>query len=241
MNYHWNLGIVLQPPYAEWLVSGLAITMALSMIAWVIALSIGACVAVIRISDNALIRIAGSLYVSVFRNIPLLLQLFVWFFVVPELLPDRLGLFVKRDLPHAEFWTAVCALGFYTSGRLAELFKAGLTAVPKGQAQAAAASGMTRAQMLRFILFPQCLRIILPALTSEFMSVVKNSSLALTIGVFEITAQSRQIDNYTFQGFEAYGAATVLYLLIGVLLTGIMRVFDSGKRPKRLPGVHENA
>lgn len=240
MDYHWNLGIILQPPYAGWLVSGLALTMALSMIAWALALLIGVCVAVSRISDNSLVRVVGGLYVSVFRNIPLLLQLFMWFFVVPELLPDRVGLFVKRDLPHAEFWTAVCALGFYTSGRLAELFKAGLRAIPKGQAQAAAASGMTHAQVLRYILVPQCVRIIIPALTSEFMSVVKNSSLALTIGVLEITAQSRQIDDYTFQGFEAYGAATVLYLLIGALLTGGMRVFESGKRSKRLPGVRKN-
>jgi glutamate/aspartate transport system permease protein len=240
MNYHWNFAVVFQPPYADWLLSGFALTIALSMIASIFALSIGACVAVIRLSDKASVRAIGSFYVSVFRNIPLLLQLFVWFFVVPEILPGRIGLFVKRDLPHAEFWTAVCALAFYTSGRLAELFKAGLKAIPKGQAQAAAASGMLPTQILRYILLPQCVKIIAPALTSEFMSVVKNSSLALTIGVLELTAQSRQIDDNTFQGFEAYGAATVLYLFIGAALTGVMHFVENGRRSARLTGVEKH-
>jgi glutamate/aspartate transport system permease protein len=158
----------------------------------------------------------------VFRNIPLLLQMFVWFFVVPELLPDKLGLWFKRDLPNPEFWTGVLALAFYTSGRLAELFRAGLQAVPRGQRMAADATGMNRAQALRYIVMPQALRIILPPLTSEFMSIVKNSSLALTIGVLELTAQSRQIENFTFHGFEAFGAATAFYVLVALVLNLVM-------------------
>jgi glutamate/aspartate transport system permease protein len=148
--------------------------------------------------------------------------MFVWFFVVPELLPSRLGLWFKRDLPDPEFWTGVLALAFYTSGRLAELFRAGMQAVPRGQWMAADAAGMDRAQVLRHIVMPQALRIVLPPLTSEFLSIVKNSSLALTIGVLELTAQSRQVENFTFHGFEAFGAATVFYVLVALVLNLVM-------------------
>lgn len=227
MNYNWNFDILFQAPYASWLVTGFLWTVTLSMTAWCLALPLGVLVGIGGFSRTAFLRAIATFYVSVFRNIPLLLQLFVWFFVIPELLPNSMGLFIKRELPHAEFWTAVVGLGFYTSGRLAVLFGAGLKAVPKGQYLAATASGMTHGHTMRHILIPQCLRIILPSLTSEFLSVVKNSSLGLTIGVMEITAQSRQIESYTFHGFEAFGAATVLYLVIAGLLTALMHRMET--------------
>jgi glutamate/aspartate transport system permease protein len=222
MNYQWNWGLLFKEPYAGWLLTGLGWTMALSVAGWLIALPLGAAIGIARTSTSPwLLRLSGF-YVSVFRNIPLLLQMFVWFFVVPELLPARLGLWFKRDLPDPEFWTGVLALAFYTSGRLAELFRAGLQAVPRGQRMAADATGMSRSQALRYIVMPQALRIILPPLTSEFLSIVKNSSLALTIGVLELTAQSRQIENFTFHGFEAFGAATAFYLLVAFALNLVM-------------------
>jgi glutamate/aspartate transport system permease protein len=222
VNYNWNWGLLLKEPYIGWLLTGLGWTVVLSIAGWLIALPLGIAVGIARTaSSRCVLRLAGF-YVTVFRNIPLLLQMFVWFFVVPELLPARLGLWVKRDLPNPEFWTAVGALAFYTSGRLGELFRAGLQAVPRGQKMAAAAAGMSQAQALRYIVIPQALRIILPPLTSEFLSVVKNSSLALTIGVLELTAQSRQIENFTFHGFEAFGAATMFYVLIALVLNLVM-------------------
>jgi glutamate/aspartate transport system permease protein len=148
--------------------------------------------------------------------------MFAWFFMVPELLPTRMGLWFKRDLPDPEFWTAVLALALYTSGRLGELFRAGLQAVPRGQRMATAAAGMNEIQTLRHVVVPQAFRIVLPPLTSEFLSVVKNSSLALTIGVLELTAQSRQIENFTFHGFEAFGAATAFYVAVALVLNGVM-------------------
>ena len=222
MNYHWNWGLLLQEPYAGWLLAGLGWTVALSAAAWLVALPLGATIGIARASASRWgFRLAGG-YISVFRNIPLLLQMFVWFFVVPEMLPAKLGLWVKRDLPDAEFWTAVLALAFYTSGRLGELFRAGLQAVPRGQAMAAAAAGLSRTQALRYVVMPQALKIVLPPLTSEFLSIVKNSSLALTIGVLELTAESRQIENFTFHGFEAFGAATAFYVLVALALNLVM-------------------
>ena len=221
MNYTWNWSLLIHEPYVGWLLSGLGWTVALSIAGWLIALPLGLAVGIARTSPSRWALCCGF-YISVFRNIPLLLQMFVWFFVIPELLPNRLGLWFKRDLPNPEFWTAVLALAFYTSGRLAELFRAGLQAVPRGQRWAAEATGMGRAQALRYVIVPQALRIILPPLTSEFLSIVKNSSLALTIGVLELTAQSRQIENFTFHGFEAFGAATAFYMLVALLLSVMM-------------------
>jgi glutamate/aspartate transport system permease protein len=234
MNYQWNWGLLLTEPYAGWLLIGLGWTVALSIAGWLIALPLGTMIGIARTSSSRWVLRLSGFYVSVFRNIPLLLQMFVWFFVVPELLPAKLGLWFKRDLPNPEFWTAVLALGFYTSGRLAELFRAGLQAVPRGQRMAADATGMNRAQALRYIVMPQALRIILPPLTSEFMSIVKNSSLALTIGVLELTAQSRQIENFTFHGFEAFGAATAFYVLVALVFNLVMVCLQ---RTLALPGV----
>lgn len=222
MNYHWNWGLLFAQPYAGWLLSGLGWTTTLSIAAWAVALPVGLCVGIAHLSASRPLFWSSRFYVSVFRNIPLLLQMFVWFFMVPELLPARMGLWFKRDLPDPEFWTAVLALAFYTSGRLAELFRAGLQAVPRGQRMAAAAAGMSEAQTLRHVIIPQALRIVLPPLTSEFLSIVKNSSLALTIGVLELTAQSRQIENFTFHGFEAFGAATAFYVMVALVLNGLM-------------------
>ena len=222
MNYQWDWGVLLRPPYDGWLLTGLGWTILLSLAGWLVALPLGTAVGLARAASPRWLLVLSGLYVSVFRNIPLLLQMFVWFFVVPEVLPAGLGLWFKRDLPQPEFWTAVLALAFYTSGRLAELVRAGLQAVPRGQTMAADATGMTRGQALRHVVMPQALRIVLPPLTSEFLSVVKNSSLALTIGVLELTAQSRQIENFTFHGFEAFGAATAFYMLVALGLNLVM-------------------
>ena len=168
----------------------------------------------------------AATYVGLFRNIPLLLQLFLWFFVVPELLPDGWGYWLKRDLPFPEFWTSILALGLFTSARVAVQVGSGITAVSRGQRLAAFASGMSAAQAYRLVLLPQAFRIVLPPLTSDFLTVFKNSALALTIGVFELTAQSRQIESFTFQGFEAFTAATIVYLVIALLVTFFMRALE---------------
>jgi glutamate/aspartate transport system permease protein len=233
MNYAWNWPILLDQPYLGWLVSGLELTVVISIAAWGIALSAGILIGVVGTLPGQVPRFWAATYGSVFRNIPLLLQLFLWFFVVPELLPGDWGRWLKRDLPFPELWTSIFAVGLFTSTRVAVQVAAGIAAVPGGQRMAALASGMSIAQTYRHVLLPQAFRIILPPLTSEFLTIFKNSSVALTVGVFELTAQAQQIESETFHGFEAFTAATVLYFGIALTVTNLMRVIE---RRATIPG-----
>jgi len=226
VNYAWDWSVLAQSPYLGWLISGLEMTLLISLSAWSIALVLGGVVGVLSQLPSWQLRAATSLYISAFRNVPLLLQLFIWFFVVPEILPTAWGHWLKRDLPFPELVTSILALGVFTSARVAVQVASGVAAVPKGQRMAALASGMNIAQIYGLVLLPQAFRIVLPPLTSDFLTIFKNSALALTIGVFELTAQSRQVESYTFHGFEAFTAATFAYLLVAALVTLFMRLLE---------------
>ena len=176
----------------------------------------------------------STVYVSIFRNVPLLVQLFLWYFIFPELLPEEAGRWVKRDLPLPEFWTAAVCLGLYTASRVGEQVRAGVNAITQGQHYAAMAVGLTPVQVYRYVLLPVAYRIIIPPLTSDFLGVFKNSSLALTIGVLELTAMTRQIEEYSYQGFEAFTAATVLYILVTAIVMYAMRIVE---RRVAMPGM----
>lgn len=233
MNYNWNWGVLFQDPYYWWLASGLMWTVLVAGAAWLIAFPLGSAIGVARTVEIRWARAFGTAYVELFRNVPLLVQMFLWYFVFPELMPESFGRWLKRDLPNPEFWTAVVCLGTYTAARVAEQVRSGIESIPKGQRNAAFAVGLDEAQAYRHVLLPVAYRIIVPPLTSEFLTIFKNSSLALTIGVLELTAQSRQIENYTFQGFEAFTAATILYLLITLLVVLLMRRVETRTR---IPG-----
>ena len=201
-------------------------TIAVAAAAWVIAFSIGSIVGIMRTLDNKILNAIGTCYVELFRNIPLLVQMFLWYFVFPELLPEEAGRWVKRGMPLPEYWTAVVCLGLYTASRVGEQVRAGINSITAGQVSAAKAIGLKPQQVYRYVLLPVGYRIIIPPLTSEFLTIFKNSSLALTIGVLELTAQSRQIEEYTFQGFEAFTAATLIYIVITSIVLVIMGVVE---------------
>ena len=237
MNYNWNWSILTVEPYFGWIWSGLGWTMIVSIFAWMIAFSLGSTIGVMRTAPNPILRRIGAVYVELFRNIPLLVQLFLWYFVLPEVLPEDMGRWMKREMPFPEVTTAILGLGFYTAARVAEQVRSGIQSIPKGQRFAGYASGLTTVQLYRYILLPIGYRLIVPPMTSEFLTIFKNSSLALTIGVLELTAQSRQITEYTFQGFEAFTAATVLYVCITMTVTALMsRVEKRAKIPGFIAG-----
>ncbi len=176
----------------------------------------------------------STLYVTIFRNVPLLVQLFLWYLVFPEVVSEEWGKWLKRDLPLPEFWTSVLCMGLYTAARVAEQVRAGVNSITQGQHYAAMAIGLSPVQVYRYVLLPVAFRIIIPPLTSDFLGVFKNSSLALTIGVLELTAMTRQIEEYSYQGFEAFTAATVLYILVTAIVMAAMGVVE---RRFAMPGM----
>jgi len=220
--------------YLGWLASGTMWTLLVSIFAWIIAFTLGSVLGVMRTTPLTVPRTIATTYVEIFRNVPLLVQMFLWYFVMPELLPKAMGDYLKQDLPNLvelpfaqfsmwEFTAAVLCLGLYTASRVAEQVRAGILSLPRGQTNAGLAMGFTLPQVYRFVLVPMAFRIIIPPMTSEFLTIFKNSSTALTIGVIELTAQSRQISEYTFKTFEAFTAATLIYVVITLTVIFLMR------------------
>ncbi|HQS10725.1 MAG: glutamate ABC transporter permease [Rhizobiales bacterium 24-66-13] len=231
MDYHWNWAILWAPSpdgsgtYFDMLMGGLKWTIATSVCAWLMALVFGSLVGVARtLPFKWLVRLSDA-YVELFRNIPLLVQLFLWFFVIPELLPHDWGTWVKQ-LRYGPFLTAVVGIGFYMSSRVAMQVSAGINTLPRGQRMAGTAIGLTTAQTYRYILLPMAYRIMLPPLTSEFLNTIKNTSVALTIGLMELTGSARAMQEFSFQVFEAFTAATVIYLLLNAVVTIGMRMLE---------------
>jgi glutamate/aspartate transport system permease protein len=230
--------------YLDWVIQGLKWTLLVSIVAWCIAVCIGIWVGVGRTLPPKpifkLVRGLCTAYVECFRNIPLLLQLFLWFYVLPEVLPVAWGNWLKQDLRHVVPWTSFFAeyvfatwgLGLYTAARVAEQIRAGIESVSAGQGQAAQSLGMSLLQRYRFVLLPQSIRLVWPVLTSECLSLFKNSSLALTIGLLELTAQTRQIADYTFRTFEIFLVSTCVYVLISLSVTWGMRAIERAIQPK---------
>lgn len=223
MNYNWNWKIFFDDSpegvgtYADMLLSGLTWTIITALASWVIAFLLGSLIGVMRTLPSKSANALGTAYVELFRNIPLLVQMFLWYFVLPELLPQQLGSWIKQ-LPNAPFYTAVVCLGFFTASRVAEQVRAGILSLPRGQRMAGTAMGFTTAQTYRYVLLPNAYRIILPPMTSEFLNNLKNTSVALTIGLLELTARARSMQEFSFQVFEAFTAATLLYVLINLVV-----------------------
>lgn len=249
MNYNWNWGILLQPEpggtgtYLYYLVVGLGWTIATALAAWVIALAIGSVVGTLRTTPMPWVVRLGNAYVEIFRNVPLIVQMFLWFFVVPELLPKGLGDWVKQmPPPWGSYVPAVLCLGIYTSVRIAEQVRSGINSLPRGQRMAGTALGLTLAQSYRYVVLPQAFRIVLPPLTSESMNIIKNSSVALTIGLLELTGRARAMQEFSFKVFEAFAAATVIYLLTNLVVVFAMRALEKKVRVPGLisaaPGAH---
>jgi glutamate/aspartate transport system permease protein len=238
MNYNWNWGIFWEPSpegvgtYFDMLLSGLQWTVVTALFAWVLALVAGSIVGVLRTLPSRAAVGSGNAYVELFRNIPLLVQLFLWYFVLPEVVPQAAGLWLKQ-LPDAPFYTAVVGIGLYMSARVAEQVRAGINALASGQRMAGIALGLTTAQTYRYVLLPVAFRIILPPLTSEFLNTIKNTSVALTIGLLELTARARAMQEFSFQVFEAFTAATLLYLLLNAVVVLFMRWLE---RRVAIPG-----
>lgn len=210
MNYAFDWSVFLRgvggkETYLTWLLSAWQWTLVVAICGFVVALILGFVMGVFRTTGNRYLVFIGAAWTELFRNIPLLVQLFLWYFVVPELLP------IAKALP--SFMLVVMALGLFTSSRISEQIKAGINAIPTGQTNAALALGLTKVQMYRYILLPVAFRVILPPLTSEAMNIIKNSSVAFAIGIAELTMFAMQAQEETSRGIEIYLVVTGLYFL----------------------------
>jgi glutamate/aspartate transport system permease protein len=238
VNYNWNWSIFFEPApggtgtYLDMLLRGLWLTIQTGVFAWIIALAVGSVIGVLRTLPSRTAYWIGFGYVEFFRNMPLLVQLFLWFFVLPEILPASWGLWLKQ-MPYAPFYTAAIGIGLFMSARVAVQLAAGIASLPRGQKQAATALGLTTLQGYRYVLLPIAFRIIMPPLTSEFLNTIKNTAVAITIGLIELTGQARSMQEFSFQVFEAFTAATVMYLLINIVVVTGMRFLE---RSLAIPG-----
>lgn len=234
MNYHWNWNVFFQSAaknqtYLDWLISGALTTLALGLIAWGIALVLGAVLGVLRTVPNRLLRALAASYVELFRNIPLLVQLFIWYFVLPDLLP--FGDKIKQMHPFAQqFVAAALCLGTFTAARVCEQVRSGIISLPRGQKNAGLALGLTLPQTYAHVMLPMAFRIIVPPLTSEFLNVFKNSAVASTIGLLELAAEGRQLVDYTAQPYESFIAVTLLYVVINLCVMALMRWVETRTR-----------
>ena len=210
MASKWDWQVFLQDTgegktYLEWLMSAWGWTLSVSALALVVALALGALMGILRTTPSRWLVFIGNAWTEVFRNIPLLVQLFLWYHVLPSIF---LGL---RALP--SFILVVFALGFFTSSRVSEQVKAGIQALPKGQRYAGLAMGLTLPQTYRYVLLPMAFRIVIPPLTSESMNIVKNSSVAFAVSISELTMFAMQAQEETSRGIEIYLAVTALYFI----------------------------
>ncbi len=237
MNYQWHWGLFFQTAaknqtYLDWLLWGALTTLGLGLASWAIALTLGSVLGVLRTLPNRLLSGISAAYVQGFRNVPLLVQLFIWYFVIPDVLP--LGDAFKHLTPSAQqFLVAVLCLGTFTAARVCELVRSGIIALPPGQKNAGLALGLTLSQTYRYVMLPMSFRVIVPPLTSEFLNVFKNSAVASTIGLLELAAQGRQLVDYTAQPYESFIAVTLMYLCINAVVMTLMHWVE---RRTRVPG-----
>ena len=212
--------------YLEWMLEAWRWTLAVAGSSWVVAMLVGAVVGTARtLTDRPwLVRLANA-WVELFRNIPLLVQIFLWYFVVPKMFP------AFQQVPG--FLLVVLGLGFFTSARIAEQFRAGIQALPRGQRYAAMAMGFTTYQSYRYVLLPMAFRIILPPLTSESMNLLKNSSVAFAVSIAELTMFAMQAQEETSRGIEIYLAVTLLYAVSAFAVNRLMAWVE---RRVQIPG-----
>lgn len=213
--------------YLQWLLSAWGWTAAVAALGFLLALLLGVAVGMLRTLPGRpwLVRMAAA-WVELFRNIPLLVQVLLWYHVVPFFIVPL------KTLP--SWLLAAIALGLFTSARIAEQVRAGLQSLPRGQRDAALALGMGTLQVYRHVLLPVALRAMFPTITSEAMSSVKNSSVAFAVSVAELTQFAMQAQEETSRGIEIYLAVTLLYAATALAVNRLLSRIKSGLR---VPGV----
>lgn len=226
----WDWQVFLQDDgggrtYLEWMVSAWGWTLSVALLALALALVVGSLVGILRTVPSRTLVLLGDAWTELFRNIPLLVQIFLWYHVVPALIPSL------KAVP--SFALVVLALGLFTSARISEQVRAGIQSLPRGQQQAGLALGFTLPQTYRHVLLPMAFRIVIPPLTSESMNIVKNSSVAFAVSVAELTMFAMQAQEETSRGIEIYLAVTGAYFVSAFTINRIAKFVE---QRVQLPG-----
>ena len=212
--------------YLDWMLSAWGWTLSVSGLALIVALLVGSLMGILRTTPNKWLVLLGDAWTELFRNVPLLVQIFLWYHVIP-------AIFVSlRDVP--SFLLVVFALGFFTSARVSEQVRAGIQSLPRGQRYAGLAIGLTLPQTYRYVLLPMAFRIVIPPLTSESMNIIKNSSAAFAVSIAELTMFAMQAQEETSRGIEVYLAVSLLYF---VSAFAVNRVAVFIERKLQVPGM----
>ena len=243
MSYDWHWGVFLEAAsaretYLDWLLSGFRTTVEMGALAWILAFFLGSILGVMRTANNRPAAFIATVYVEVVRNVPLIVQLFLWYYLVPEFLPGswRNWLFSQAPATTA-FVTATLGLGFFTAARVCEQVRSGIQSLPRGLRNAALAMGFTLPQAYRYVLLPVSYRMIVPPMTSEMLSIFKNSSIAATIGVIDLFARTRQLNDYTARAYESFIAVILCYFIINAAIMLAMHLLE---KRIRIPGFMGN-
>jgi polar amino acid transport system permease protein len=224
VGYQFDWSLVLTGEYRDWLLDGFALTLKISAVAGVCAMILGTLVAVLRLSRVKPLEWFSLAYTEFFRNTPLLVQIFFWYFGSEALLPQSVNEWLyELDF---EFAAGTIALTVYSSAFIAEELRSGVFAIPKNQLEASRATGLSFLQAYGFVILPQAFRIVIPPLISQLLNLLKNSSLVMTIGVMELTYQARQVESFTFHGFEAFTVATLLYLAVSLSVSFAITMYN---------------
>jgi glutamate/aspartate transport system permease protein len=232
VSYQFNWSVLWSGQSGGWLLQGVLTTLGISILAWLLAVALGILSGAMRTVPWKPLRALATFYVEFFRNVPLLVWMFFWYFAVPPLLPRAVQDWLFGH--GLEFWAGMFALGVYHGARMSEVIRAGILSIPRTQFEAAVAMGLTTFQAYRLVIVPIALRLIVPPATSESLNLLKNSSVALTISVAELTFQTRQIETYTAKAIEAFTAGTVIYL---ALCVGIAAIMARVERRFAIPGL----
>jgi glutamate/aspartate transport system permease protein len=227
----WDWQVFLQDTgggqtYLQWMMSAWGWTMSVAVLALIVALFFGSMMGILRTTPSKPLVFIGNAWTEIFRNIPLLVQIFLWYHVIPSIFLSL------RAVP--SFVLVVFALGFFTSARIAEQVRAGIQSLPKGQTYAGLATGLTRVQTYRYVLLPMAFRIVIPPLTSESMNIIKNTSVAFAVSIAELTMFAMQAQEETSRGVEIYLAVTLLYFVSAFAVNRIAALIE---RRVQVPGL----
>ena len=212
--------------YLHWMMSAWGWTLSVAVLALIVALFVGSLMGILRTTPSKTLVFIGNAWTELFRNIPLLVQIFLWYHVIPSIFLSL------RAVP--SFVLVVLALGFFTSARIAEQVRAGIQSLPKGQTYAGLATGLTRVQTYRYVLLPMAFRIVIPPLTSESMNIIKNTSVAFAVSIAELTMFAMQAQEETSRGVEIYLAVTLLYFVSAFAVNRLAALIE---RRVQVPGL----